>query len=119
MHMRFREVLEHVQDEITSAGFDGRLPAGLILVGGGASTPGIIELAREVCAMPVRVGKAEDGLTGLADGVEAPRMAVVAGLTLYGARKRTEGQGFGMGGRRGLPVEKWLGPVKQWFQDFF
>ncbi|MCK9988782.1 MAG: hypothetical protein AzoDbin1_05254, partial [Azoarcus sp.] len=22
-------------------------------------------------------------------------------------------------GRRGLPVEKWLGPVKQWFQDFF
>ncbi|HET7041771.1 MAG TPA: hypothetical protein VFI13_07120, partial [Gemmatimonadales bacterium] len=97
----------------------GRLPAGLVLVGGGASTPGIVELAREVCAMPVRVGKAEQGLSGLADGVEAPRMAVVAGLTLYGARKRAEGQGFGTGGRRGLPIEKLLGPVKQWFQDFF
>jgi cell division protein FtsA len=119
MHMRMQEILEYVQDEITKAGFQGKLPAGLVLVGGGASAPGIVELAREVCAMPVRVGKAEDGLTGLADAVEAPRMAVVAGLTLYGARRRGEGLGFGTGGRRGLPVEKWLGPVKQWFQDFF
>lgn len=119
MHMRLQEVLEFAQDEITRAGYQGRLPAGLVLVGGGASTPGIVELAREVSAMPVRVGKSVQGLTGLADGVEAPRMAVVAGLALYGARKRAEGQGFGMGGRRGLPVERWLGPVKQWFQDFF
>ncbi|HTK55694.1 MAG TPA: hypothetical protein VL295_02640, partial [Gemmatimonadales bacterium] len=118
-HMRLQEVLEFVADEITKAGFQGKLPAGLVLVGGGASTPGIVELAREVCAMPVRVGKADQGLTGLADGVEAPRMAVVAGLTLYGARRRAEGMGFGTSGRRGLPVEKWLGPVKQWFQDFF
>ncbi len=119
MHMRFQEILEFAADEITKSGYQGRLPAGMILVGGGASTPGIIELAREVCAMPVRVGKAEQGLTGLADAVEAPRMAVVAGLTLYGARRRAEGLGFGMGGRRGLPMEKWLAPVKQWFQDFF
>jgi cell division protein FtsA len=119
MHMRLQEVLEYTHDEITRAGFQGRLPAGLVLVGGGASTPGIIELAREVAAMPVRVGKADQGLTGLADGVESPRMAVVAGLALYGARRRAEGQGFGTSGRRGLPVEKWLGPVKQWFQDFF
>ena len=119
MHMRLQEIMEHVSDEITKAGFQGRLPAGLVLIGGGASPPGIVELAREVCAMPVRVGKAEQGLTGLADRVEAPRMAVVAGLTLYGARKRAAGPGFGPGGRRGLPIEKLLGPVKQWFQDFF
>lgn len=119
MHMRLQEVLEYVSDEITKAGFQNKLPAGLVLVGGGASTPGIVELAREVCAMPVRVGRADQGLTGLADGVEAPRMAVVAGLTLYGARRRAEGQGFGTGGRRGMPIEKLLGPVKQWFQDFF
>jgi cell division protein FtsA len=119
MHARLREVMEYVEAEITRAGFQGRLPAGLVLVGGGASTPGIIELAREVCATPVRIGKGDQGLGGLADAVEAPRMAVVAGLTLYGARRRAEGQGFGTGGRRGLPVEKWLGPVKQWFQDFF
>jgi cell division protein FtsA len=119
MSLRLREILEYVSDEITRAGFQGRLPAGVVLIGGGASTPGIAELAREVCAMPVRIGKAEQGLTGLADGVEAPRMAVVAGLALYGARKRGEGQGFGTGGRRGLPMEKVLGPIKQWFQDFF
>lgn len=119
MHMRLQEVLEYVLDEITKAGYQGRLPAGLILVGGGASTPGIVELAREVCGMPVRVGRADQGLTGLADGVEAPRMAVVAGLALYGARERVEGRGFGTGGRRGMPMEKLLGPVKQWFQDFF
>ncbi len=118
MHMRLQEVLEYASDEITRAGYHQRLPAGVVLTGGGALTPGIVELGREVFAMPVRVGSPGQGLTGLADSVESPRMAVPAGLVLYGARQVAQGAGFGTG-RRTPGVEKVLGPVKRWLQDFF
>ena len=62
MHMRLQEVLEYALDEITRAGYHQRLPAGVILTGGGAQTPGIVELAREVFAMPARVRSAGPAL---------------------------------------------------------
>src|SRR4029434_5550194 len=80
MHMRFQEVLEYAQDEISRAGYHQRLPAGVILSGGGALTPGIVELARDVFAMPARCGVPGQRLRGLADSVESPRMAGAAGF---------------------------------------
>lgn len=118
MHMRLQEVLEYAQDEITRAGYHQRLPAGVVLTGGGAVTPGMVELGREVFAMPVRAGLPGQGLGGLADSVESPRMAVPAGLALYGARQIAQGAAFGTG-RRAPGMEKMLGPVKRWLQDFF
>jgi cell division protein FtsA len=118
MHMRLQEVLELALDEISRAGYRQRLPAGIILTGGGAQAPGIVELGREVFAMPVRVGTPGEGLTGLVDSVDSPRMAVPVGLLLYGARAVATSGGFG-GGRRSPAVDKVLGPVKRWLQDFF
>ncbi|HEU4955731.1 MAG TPA: cell division protein FtsA, partial [Gemmatimonadales bacterium] len=119
MHMRLQEVLEYALDEVTRAGYHQRLPAGVILTGGGALTPGIVELAREVFAMPARIGVPGQRLRGLADSVESPRMAVPAGLVLYGARQVTTSGGFGTGSRKSPAVEKVLAPVKRWLQDFF
>lgn len=118
MHMRLQEVLELALDEISRAGYRQRLPAGIILTGGGAQAPGIVELAREVFALPVRVGIPGEGLTGLVDSVETPRMAVPVGLLLYGAKQVTATGGFAAG-RRSPAVDKMLGPVKRWLQDFF
>jgi len=118
MHKRMEEVLQFALDEVTRAGYHQRLPAGVILTGGGAVAPGIVELAREVFALPVRVGKSGQSLTGLADSLESPRLAVAAGLVLYGARQVAQGSAFGASGRR-QSVEKYLGPVKRWLQDFF
>jgi len=118
MHMRLQEVLELALDEISRAGYRQRLPAGMILTGGGAQAPGIVELAREVFALPIRVGTPGEGLTGLVDSVETPRMAVPVGLLLYGAKQVTATGGFAAG-RRSPAVDKVLGPVKRWLQDFF
>ena len=118
MHMRLQEVLELALDEVSRLGFRQRLPAGIILTGGGAQAPGIVELAREVFALPVRVGTPGEALTGLVDSVESPRMAVPAGLLLYGA-KQVLASGSYAAGRRAPAVEKVLGPVKRWLQDFF
>jgi cell division protein FtsA len=72
MHMRLQEVLEYALDEVTRAGYHQRLPAGVILTGGGALTPGIVELAREVFAMPARIGMPGQRLRGLADSTHWP-----------------------------------------------
>ncbi len=120
MHMRLQEILEYALDEVTRAGYHDRLPAGVILTGGGAQSPGIVELAREVFAAPARIGVPGQRLRGLADSVESPAMAVPVGLLLYGARQTVTGNGFAAGGRRSSQaVEKLINPVKRWLQDFF
>ena len=120
MHMRLQEILEYALDEVTRAGYHDRLPAGVILTGGGAQAPGIVELAREVFAAPARIGVPSQKLRGLADSVESPAMAVPVGLLLYGARQTVAGNGFAAGGRRSSQaVEKLINPVKRWLQDFF
>jgi cell division protein FtsA len=119
IHMRLQEVLELALGEVSRAGYQQHLPAGVVLTGGGSQLPGIVELAREVFAMPVRVGKPGQGLAGLTDSVESPRFAVAAGLALYGSKQLRQGAAFGSGKRGSQAVEKWVRPVRQWFQDIF
>ncbi|MSR01881.1 MAG: cell division protein FtsA [Gemmatimonadetes bacterium] len=119
MHMRLQEILELALDELTRTGFRQRLAAGVVLSGGGAQAAGIVELAREVLALPVRVAEPANGLSGLADRMATPRMTVSAGLLLYGAKQVLQSGGFGMAARRSPAVEKMIGPVKRWLQDFF
>ena len=119
IHQRLDEVFQLVAREFERAGYaGGRLPAGVVLTGGTAHLPGIVELARDVFATPVRAGAPERDISGLVDSVQAPRYAVPVGLVLYGARRIAQGQAatalVGSGA-----VEKWLGPLKRWLQDFF
>ena len=54
IHQRVDEILGLVNQQIESAGYAGRLPAGVILTGGGAHLAGGVELAREVRQLPQR-----------------------------------------------------------------
>ena len=119
INARMQEILELALDELNRTGLRQRLAAGVVLSGGGAQTPGIVELTREVFALPVRVATPGAGLTGLADRMSVPRMTVPAGLLLYGARQVLQSGGFGASARRSPAVEKVIGPVKRWLQDFF
>ena len=114
IHQRLDEILGLVQQEIEKTGFTGNLPAGVIVTGGGAHQPGIVELAREAFASPARVGMPQRGISGLVDSVQAPRYAVSTGLLLYAARQILERDAATTSG-----VGKLLSPVKRWLQDFF
>ena len=121
IHQRVDEIFQLVGREFERAGYgSGRLPAGVVLSGGTAHLPGMVELAREVFAVPVRAGHPELGISGLVDSVQAPRYAVPVGLVLYAARKSAHG---GAGGAPGVlfggSPEKLFGPLKRWLQDFF
>jgi cell division protein FtsA len=80
---RAAEILEMVQTDIKRSGYDGLLPAGVVLCGGVAQLPGMPELAREVLGLPVRVGRPQ-GLVGLVDRISGPAFAVAAGLMGWG-----------------------------------
>ena len=120
IHPRVDEIFDLVAREFERAGFGGgRLPAGVVLAGGTTHMPGMVELAREVFALPVRAGTPEQGLSGLVDSVQAPRYAVAAGLVLYAGRKLAQGAAPGGSTVRQAGMDKVLGPLKRWLQDFF
>jgi cell division protein FtsA len=85
MEARLEEICALVGAEIARAGYGGLLPAGIVLTGGSAETPGLDELAREVCRTPVRIGR-HRRVTGLAEMVRGPAYAAAVGLLLWGAR---------------------------------
>lgn len=84
MEARLEEICTLVGSEIERAGYGGLLPAGIVLTGGTAETPGIEDLARAVLRTPVRVGRPR-GVMGLSEMVRGPAYAAVAGLLLLGA----------------------------------
>jgi cell division protein FtsA len=121
IHQRMDEIFDMVQREIANAGYQAKLPAGLVLSGGAAEVEGIAELAQDVFGAGVRVGSPTN-LAGLSDSVEAPRFATVVGLAQYGAGRMAAGGGM-VGGRRaqlgGAGVDRIATRVKTWLQDFF
>ncbi len=83
---RLNEIFTMVGLEIKKSGATGLTPSGIVLCGGGAQTVGVIESAKRILAMPVRVGIPK-GLSGLIDEIEAPEYAVASGLVLYRGRE--------------------------------
>jgi cell division protein FtsA len=94
VEQRLDEMFGLVQGELQDQGLLDRLGAGVVLTGGTVAIPGIVELAQQIFAAPVRLGVPSEGLGGLADSVRRPRFAVAGGLALWGADRFAEtGQG--------------------------
>jgi cell division protein FtsA len=114
------EIYGLVQRDISSAGFAGKLSAGMVLTGGAAAMQGAADLASDVFGTGVRVGYPSENIGGLVDSVEAPRFATAVGLAQYGGSRLALSGG---GGARRLPVGKGMegivAKIKFWLQDFF
>jgi cell division protein FtsA len=82
---RTEEILEMVLKEIKRSGYDGLLPAGVVLCGGTAELPGIRDLARDVINLPARIGQPQN-LRGLVDTLQSPAFATSIGLLEWGVR---------------------------------
>lgn len=76
---RVEEIFTLMQQEIKRSGYDGLLPAGLVLTGGSSVLRGMDQLASRVLGMPVRLGKPEK-LTGMVDKLQSPAYATSVGL---------------------------------------
>ncbi len=76
---RVEEIFRFVLQEIKRSGYDGLLPAGVVLTGGTSLLPGIRRLASEVLGLPVRVAQPEN-LVGLVDQLYSPAYSTSVGL---------------------------------------
>ena len=82
---RMRELFEKIGEEIGGNSTAHRLPAGLVMTGGGSMLAAAAELGREVLQMPVRVASPE-GVGGLTDHLLTTTYSTAIGLLLWAAR---------------------------------
>jgi cell division protein FtsA len=83
---RLNEIFTMVRIELEREGIANRIPSGAIITGGGAETAGIIDSAKRMLSLPVRIGVPR-GVGGLIDDIMVPSFATTVGLLLYGAKK--------------------------------
>lgn len=76
---RMEEIFLLVLQEIKRSGYDGLLPAGMVLTGGSSALPGIRTLASRVIGLPVRIAQPEN-LLGMVDKLNSPAYSTSVGL---------------------------------------
>jgi cell division protein FtsA len=83
IHARAEEIFGMVVQEIKRSGYDGLLPAGMVLTGGTSALPGIKSIATNVVGVPVRLARPEN-LIGMTDRLESPAFSTSVGLLRWG-----------------------------------
>jgi len=112
---RVEEIFSLVQQVIRDSGFEERLSSGIVLAGGSAVMPGMVELAEDIFLKPVRKGlPTYHG--ALHDMVANPRSATVMGLLEEARIARSRGQ---KAARQAGSVKTVLGRAKDWFLGNF
>ena len=76
---RTEEIFNLILQEIKRSGYDGLLPAGMVLTGGTSALPGIKRVAAEVLRLPVRTAQPEN-LIGLVEKLNSPSFSTSVGL---------------------------------------
>jgi cell division protein FtsA len=114
VEQRLDEMFGIVQGELQDHGVLDKLGAGVVVSGGCAAIPGIVELAQQIFAAPVRLGVPSETLGGLADAVRRPRFTVATGLALWGADRFLE-TGRGASTKTSGVITK----LGTWLKEFF
>ena len=83
---RVEEIFGLILQEVKRTGYDGLLPAGLVLTGGASQLPGIRKVASGVLNLPCRVA-APRNLHGLVDKLTGPAFSTSVGLLHWAQRE--------------------------------
>lgn len=114
---RYEELFALILDDLQNSGWDGLLGAGIVLTGGSAKMPGVLELAADVFQAHVRLGvpRYTANLTSI---ISNPIYATGVGLLMHGQQKQVFTT-------RKMPAQKNIDfggvfeRVKNWFQGNF
>ncbi|MBI5230194.1 MAG: cell division protein FtsA [Candidatus Magasanikbacteria bacterium] len=110
---RAEEILEKIDKIFKKVGKSGRLPAGVILTGGGAKLHGLVETAKDSLRLPVTVGYPLN-ITSSTDKVNDLAFSTAIGLVRWGASySQRESHPFEGLVNRFKSVTK----VKEWFKN--
>ena len=115
---RQEEIFRMVNSELKKISRDGKLPAGIILTGGGAKLPGVVEFSKKHLRLPSVLGRPEN-ITTIIDRVSDPSFATAAGLVLWG-NKYASGSGAHFGDIvKNIMGNKTVANVRKWLKSFF
>ncbi|HEY3432074.1 MAG TPA: cell division protein FtsA [Rhodocyclaceae bacterium] len=111
---RVEEILQKVHEELVRSGYERLLRAGVVLTGGSAQMPGMIELGEEIFHNTVKLGMPHyDG--PLKDVTRNPRYSTAMGLLLEGQSQRKRGIKV----RESGSFKQVLARMRSWFEKNF
>lgn len=89
LEARVLEILEMMNGELITSGQKNKINGGIVITGGTALLPNLVELAEQIFDMPVRIGYPV-GVSGKVDALHNPRCTTAAGLVMFGRNKQEE-----------------------------
>ncbi len=114
---RLEEIFSMISGELKKIQRDGKLPAGIVLTGGGANLPGVVEFSKKHLRLPSVLGTPEN-ITTIIDRVSGPSFATAAGLVLWG-NKYSAGSGANFGDAlKNIMSNKTVSGVRKWLKSF-
>lgn len=112
---RLEEIFSMVEDELKKIDRNGKLPSGVVLTGGGAKMPMIVDLAKNILNLPVFLGLPVDSNFPI-DKLNDPEYTTALGLVIWADKNIEIGgsfiPGFSMFGKTG-------GKMKSWFKSLW
>src|ERR1700712_3562896 len=112
---RIEEIFQLVQQVVRESGYEEMLSSGIVLTGGSAVMPGMVELGEDIFLKPVRRGIPKYS-SALSDMVANPRSATVMGL-LEEARV-AHSRGHKAAAQAGS-MQTFFGKARDWFMGNF
>ena len=90
---RMEEIFKMVNEELKKIDRDGKLPAGIVLTGGGSKLPAIVDLAKKVIKLPVFLGEPTEKTFPI-DKLNDPEFTTALGLVIWANNNMDDSQGF-------------------------
>lgn len=112
---RVEEIFSMVHQVIRDSGYEELLSSGIVLAGGSAVMPGMIELAEDIFLKPVRRGNPTYS-GALFDMVANPRSATVMGLLEEARLARTRGM---KAAQQAGSMKTLMSRARDWFSNTF
>jgi len=82
---RVEEIFTMVDKELKKINKSSKLPAGIVLTGGGSKLNGIVDVAKNVCKLPAELGYVQN-INSVIDKIQDPAFSTAIGLVLVGSK---------------------------------
>jgi cell division protein FtsA len=112
---RVEEIFMLVHQAVKESGCEELISSGIVLTGGTAQMPGMVELAEDIFFKPVRIGTPNYNAR-LADMVKHPRASTAIGLLIDAQQQRARGARIA---QQTGTTGSLLGRLKDWFTGSF
>lgn len=115
---RLEEIFSMINNELKKIQRDGKLPSGIVLTGGGANLPGVVDFSKKHLRLPSILGKPQNVST-IIDRVDDPSFATVTGLVLWGGKYSSSASKAEFGNMvQSILSNEGVAKMRKWFKSF-